>query len=117
VKFTPRRNQVTGRIVIKRMMSVIVRPDETKHTSKFILVDAVGSEAQEAGIKVGDIVVPESMKNLALDGGVIFRPILDEKTVMGFMTEVSLDELLVQTDNASKFVPFDADDAAKSICG
>ena len=116
MRFIPRRNQAIGRVVIKRMMSFIVRPDETKNTTKFVLIDAVGSEAQAAGIKVGDVVLPEKLGNIVLDGGASFRPLIDEKDIKLFVTDVPLNELMVQTDNGSQFVPFDDKDAAKSLC-
>jgi len=116
VKLVPRQNQAIGRIVIKRILANIVRPDETKNTTKFVLIDAVGSEAQAAGIKVGDVVLPDKLSNILLDGGVSFRPIVDEKDIRAIVTDVTLDELMVQTDNGSKFVTFDADDAAQSLC-
>ena len=116
MKLIPRRNQAIGRIVIKRIMSTIVRPDETKHTTKFVLIDAVGSGALAAGIKVGDVVLPHQLGNIQLDGGVIFRPILNEEDIRAWVTGVTLDELMVQTDNGSHFVPFDDKDAAMSLC-
>ena len=116
MKLIPRHNQAIGRVVVKRILSTIVRPDETKHTTKFVLIDAVGIAAETAGIKVGDIVLPNQMGNISLDGGVSFRPILDEKDIRAIVIDVTLDELVVQTDNARHFVPFSDKDAAKSLC-
>lgn len=116
MKFVPRRNEVIGRIVVKRVLHTIVRPDETKNTTKFLLVDGVGSDAAAAGIKVGDIVLAQKFGNILLDGGVSFRPLVDEKDVRAWVTGVSLDELVVQTDNGSEFVPFQDMSAAKSLC-
>jgi hypothetical protein len=116
VKFVPRHNQAIGRVVIKRMLASIVRPDETKGTTKFVLIDGVGPQAEAAGIKVGDVVLPEKMSQITLDGGFVFRPLIDEKEIMAIVTGVTVDELMVQTDNGSKFVAFDAEDAAKSLC-
>ncbi len=115
MKFVPRRNQAVGRVVTKRLLSFIVRPDETKNTTKFVLIDAVGAGAEAAGIKVGDIVLPGKMGNIMLDGGASFRPIVDEEDIRAFVTDVTLAELVVQTDNASVFVPFDDKDAAKPL--
>ena len=116
MKFVPRHNQAVGRVVIKRMLSTIIRPDETKSTTKFVLIDGVGSEAAAAGIKVGDIVLPEKMGHIFLDGGYCFRPLVDEKEIKVIVTGVPLSEFVVQTDNGSGFVPFDHKDAAKSLC-
>jgi hypothetical protein len=115
VKLIPRRNQAIGRIVVKRIMSFIVRPDETKNTTKFVLIDAVGAVAEAAGIRVGDIVLPGKMGNILLDGGASFRPLLDEEDIRAWATDVNLSDLVVQTDNGSGFVSFDAKDAAQPL--
>ena len=116
MKFVPRHNQAIGRVITKRIMSTIIRPDETRNTTKFVLIDGVGPGAAAAGIKVGDIVLPSVMANISLDGGVSFRPLLDEKDIRAFVTGIPLDEFVVQTDSASHFVPFGDKDAAKSLC-
>lgn len=113
MKFVPRRNQAVGRVVVKRLLSFIVRPDETKNTTKYVLIDAVGTGAEAAGIRVGDIVLPSKMGNIVLDGGVSFRPLLDEEDIRGWATDVTLAELVVQNDSGSEFVSFDNKDAAK----
>ena len=115
MKFVPRRNQAIGRIVVKRILSHIIRPDETKNTTKMVLIDAVGAGAAAAGIKVGDIVLPGKMGNILLDGGASFRPLLDEEDIRAWVTDVSLADLVVQTDNGSGFVAFDAKDAAQPL--
>ena len=115
MKFVPRRNQAIGRIVVKRILSHIIRPDETKNTTKMVLIDAVGAGAAAAGIRVGDIVLPSKMGNILLDGGASFRPLLDEEDIRAWVTDVSLADLVVQTDNGSGFVAFDAKDAAQPL--
>jgi len=115
VKLKPRHNQAIGRVVIKRVLSSIVRPDETKNTTKFVLIDAVGPGAQAAGLKVGDVVLAAKLSSFVLDGGAFFRPILDEKDIMFWATDLALDELLVQTDSGGNYVQFNAKDAAKSF--
>jgi len=115
MKFIPRRNQAIGRIVVKRILTSIVRPDETKNTTKFVLIDAVGEGAFAAGLHVGDVVLASKMGNIQLDGGYSFRPIVDEEDVRAWVTDVSLADLVVQTDNGSGFVAFDAADAAKPL--
>lgn len=113
MKFVPRRNQVIGRVVIRRsLVSTIVLVDESKVT-KFILIDAVGSEAAANGVKVGDVIVPLTINNIMLNNG--FRPVLDEKNIAFFVTDIAPGELMVQTDSGSKYVPLDADDAAQSL--
>lgn len=115
MKFVPRHSSVIGRMAIKKLVTSIVRPNESKDTTKFMLIDAVGPGAEAAGLKVGDVVIPTALGNIVLDGGVSFRPIVEEKDIAAFVTEVSLDELVVQTDNASKYVPFGDPDAAQSL--
>lgn len=117
MKLIPRRSQAIGRVVTQRILSAIVRPDETKNTTKFVLIDAVGADALAAGIKVGDVVLPQKMGNIQLDGGIRFRPILEEEDIRAVVTGLSLNDLVVQTDSGSHFVPFDDKDAAQSICG
>lgn len=102
-------------MVIKRSFTKIIRPDETKNTTKFILIDAVGPGAAATGLKVGDVVVPTAIISLVLDGGASFRPMLDEKNVAAIVTYESLDEFAIQTDNGSEFVSLDHGDAAKSF--
>jgi hypothetical protein len=113
VKFVPRRTQIIGRTVIEKRKSTIIQPNETEIT-KFILVDAVGSEAAAQGIRVGDVVVPKAIGNMVM--GERFRPWLEEVHVGFFLTDVVLEEdLLVQTENGKRFVPFDSPEAAQSL--
>lgn len=114
MKFIPRRSQIIGRMVIKRPSTKIIRPDEKKIT-KFVLVDAIGSEAEASGIRVGDLVVPTALGNIMPEGEGSFRPVLEEKNVAFFVTDTSPDDLLVQTDSGTKYVPFDSEEAAQSF--
>lgn len=102
-------------MVIRRVLQKIIRPDETKNTTKFILVDAVGPEAAAAGIKVGDIVVPTAIISLILDGGASFRPMVEERNVAAVITDAGLDEFAIQNDSGSEFVSIDHQDAAQSF--
>ena len=113
MKLIPRHNQIVGRVVIERPQSSIIRPDATKNTTKIILVDAVGEGAAKSGIKVGDLVVPMKMNHFMLDGGAIFRPLIEEGDAGFFVTEA--EELYVQTDNGQEYVPLDSERAAKSL--
>jgi hypothetical protein len=115
VKLTPRGAQIIGRIVIKRVLSAIVRPDETRETTKFVIVDAVGPKAAAEGIRVGDVVLPHQMSNIKLDGGVYVRPLLNEKDVVAHLRGVNLAGLAVQTDGGTEYVDFDSPKAAASI--
>ncbi len=116
MKFVPRHTQVVGRIVVKkRASSQIVRPDETKGITKFVLIDALGPEAEASGLKVGDIVLPQQISNVVLEGGTSFRPMFDEREIKLLVRELDSSEMMIQTDNAANFVPYDSPDAAKSL--
>jgi hypothetical protein len=114
VKFAPRHSQIVGRMVIKRSDSKIIRTDETKVT-KFVIVDAVGAEAAAAGIKVGDVVVATKLNHMFFDAGMRFRPLIDEKDIACFVTDLQPGELLVQTENGAQYVLFDSPDAAQPL--
>lgn len=114
MKYSPRHSQVIGRLLIKRTLAKIVRPDETSNTTKFILIDAVGPGAAAAGLMVGDIVVPTAMTGIVLDGGAVFRPMLEERNVAAIVTDVLMSEFVVQIDNGSEYVSIDDERAAKS---
>jgi hypothetical protein len=115
VKLVPRGSQVIGRVVVKRVLSAIVRPDETRETTKFVLVDAVGPDAAAKGVKVGDVILPTAMSNIKLDGGVSVRPIVPEAGIAAFLTGVDVAQLAVQTDGATEYVAFGDPRAAQSI--
>lgn len=116
MKLVPRHNQIIGRIVIKRSRTTILRPDETKNISKFVLVDAVGLEAAAAGIKVGDVILPTNIANIFLDGGTNFRPLVEEKNVAAVVRDFDLaGEFIVQSESGARFVGFDHEEAAKSM--
>lgn len=113
MKFIPRNNQFIGRMTIKKSDSTIILTDAPKVT-KYILVDAVGPGAAAAGIKVGDLVVVMRVMNMVLDAGRVFIPWADEKDVGLWVTDVTQDDLLIQTPNGKEFVPFDSDEASPS---
>jgi len=115
VKLIPRSSQVIGRVVIKRRLSSIVRPDETRETTKFVLIDAVGPAAAALGFKVGDVILPTAMANIKFDGGASFRPIVHVDNIAATLTDVGFEELAVQTESGSEYVPFDSPKAAGSI--
>ncbi len=114
MKFVPRNSQIIGRMTIRKSESKIIRVDATKVT-KYILVDAVGPKAAEAGIKVGDLVLVISIRHIVQDAGMVFIPFADEKDVVLFATDVTLNDLLVQTPGGKEFVPFDSLEAAPSF--
>lgn len=115
MKLIPRKNQIIGRVVIKRVFSTIVRVDETKETTKFVLIDAVGPDAAAQGFKVGDIVLPTQMANIKLDGGAFFRPLVNADYVAAHLTDVNVEELGIQTDGGGEYVAFGAPRAAISL--
>lgn len=114
MKFEPRHGQVFGRIVVQPPSSAIVRPDETKDVTKFVLIDAVGPDVKD--LKVGDVIVPTTLFTIKMDNGTVTRPFLDEKDVRFTLRGwTSLDEFHVQTDSAAQYVPFSDPRAAKSF--
>jgi len=116
VKFVARNSQIFGRLVMKRVLSAIVRPDETKNTTKFILVDALGPDAAAKGIKIGDLVVPTSISTIVLDGGALARAFLKEEHAAFILTDMNVrKDFIVQVENASEYVPFDSENAARSL--
>jgi hypothetical protein len=120
MKFVPRHNDVVGRYLLAREPeeSLIVRPgDGTQDTTKFLLIDAVGPEAEMNGLKVGDIVVVDKVWSIKLNGGAIVRAHVPENNCREFADDVPLSTFVVQTDNGKKFVPFDHPEAAKAIGG
>lgn len=120
MKFVPRHNDIVGRYVLKQapVESLILRPgDPSKESTKFILVDAVGPEAEANGIKVGDIVLIDRVATIQLDGGAICRAITKEPDCRMFVDDVDMSWFIVQTDNGKKFVPLDHPEAARPIGG
>ena len=114
MKFIPRKNQIIGRMTIKKSDSKIIRVDQTKVT-KYLLVDAAGPGAVAEGIHVGDLVVVTSIRHIVQDAGMVFVPFSDEKDVALFATDVTLDDLLVQIPSGKEFVPFDSPEAMQSV--
>jgi len=116
MKFEPRRGQAVGRIVVKPTISTIIRPDETKGITKFVLLDAVGPDLAAKGLKVGDVVLPIAINTLYLEGGVSFRPMVEEEKIALIVRDwQSLDEFHVQTESGAQYVPFDDPKAAVSL--
>jgi len=114
MKFAPRGSQIIGRMTIRRSESKIIRIDESKVT-KFVLVDAVGPDAAAKGVKVGDLLIVTTLRQIVLDAGMVYLPMAEEKDIALFVTDVTLDELLIQTASGKDFVSFDSPDAAKSL--
>jgi hypothetical protein len=116
MKFEPRCGQAVGRIVVRLTHSTIVRPDETKGTTKFVLLDAVGPDLEAKGLRAGDVVLPIAINTIIMDGGASFRPLVEEPKIALIVRDwKSLDEFRVQTENGSEYVPFSDPRAAVSI--
>jgi|GEM_PF-2534809 len=115
MNFRPRRDQVVGRIVVRLTDSAIVRPDETKNTTKFLLIDAVGPDLKD-DLKVGDIVMPTAVIGISMEGGASFRPMATDANIALVVRDwTSLDEFKVQNESGSEYVPFGDPRAAKSL--
>ena len=114
MNFEPRRDQAVGRIVVRLTSSAIVRPDETKNTTKFILIDAVGPDVKD--LKVGDIVMPTKVSGISMEGGASFRPMADDENIALVVRDwKSLDEFKIQNESGSEYVPFGDPKAAVSL--
>ncbi len=117
MKLVARHDEVIGRVVIKRVRSAILRLNEFKNTTKFLLVDAVGPDAAEKGIKVGDVVLARTIDHLKFDAGTIVRFIAKEPSIAIVVEDVDLEEFAIQVDNGEEYVAFGDEFAAQSICG
>lgn len=116
MKFEPRYGQAVGRVLIRRPTSSILRPDVTKNMTKFVLLDAVGPDAEAKGLKVGEIVLPLKINTIFLDNGAGMRPLIEEREVAIVVRDwVSLDEFHVQTEGGSEYVPFGDPKAAPPL--
>jgi|HubBroStandDraft_2_1064218.scaffolds.fasta_scaffold02019_9 hypothetical protein len=116
MKFEPRRGQAVGRIVVRPVSSSILRPDETKNLTKFVLIDAVGPDLEAKGVKVGDIVMPTAISGIVMENGASFRPMAEETNIALIIRDwESLDEFRVQNENGTQYVPFSDPRAAKSL--
>jgi hypothetical protein len=73
MKLEPLIGWMIGRIAITKVSSTIVTPDANRGVTKFVLVDAVSPEAEAKGFKPGDLVMPKTMHNIFLKGGLIHR--------------------------------------------
>jgi hypothetical protein len=114
MNFQPRRDQAVGRIVVRLPSSAIVRPDETKNTTKFMLIDAVGPDLKD--LKVGDVVMPTAISGISMEGGASFRPMANDANIALVVRDwTSLDEFRVQNESGSEYVPFGDPRAAKSL--
>jgi len=114
MNFEPRRDQAVGRIVVRLTSSAIVRPDETKGTTKLMLIDAVGPDLKD--LKVGDVVLPTMVSGIVMEGGASFRPMAEDKNIAVIVRDwKSLDEFRVQNESGSEYVPFSDPRAAKSL--
>jgi hypothetical protein len=119
VNYEPRHGQAVGRVVIKAVSAVsatIVRPDESKGTTKLVLLDAVGPDLEEKGLKVGDVVLPSKVSSVVMDGGASFRPVVHEQDILLVVRDwTSLNEFRVQTESGAEYVAFDHPKAAPSL--
>jgi len=114
MNFQPRRDQAVGRVVVRLPSSTIVRPDETKNTTKFLLIDAVGPDLKD--LKVGDVVLPTAISGISMEGGAAFRPMATDAQIALVVRDwKSLDDFLVQNESGSEYVPFGDPRAAKSL--
>lgn len=99
MRLEPLRNWIIGRIAITKVSSAIVLSDVTKNVTKFILIDEVSPEAEQAGFKPGDLVMPEAMSNIFLKGGTLHRVTCPIDKLVCRVSGVSLDEFVGSDGN------------------
>lgn len=107
MKLEPRKGWIVGRVAITKASDVIVAADPNKGVTKFIFVEAVSPEAEEDGISVGDLVMPEAMSNIFLKGGAYHRVTVHMDKVLCKVADVPLSEF-VGTDGK----PFKVEEVA-----
>ena len=103
----PLKNWVIGRIAITRTSTTIVVADVTKNVSKFVLLDEVSPEAEKAGFKRGDLVLPKAMNNVFLKGGTYHRVTFPADEIICRVRDVPLSEFV-----GSDGKPIEAQEAA-----
>ena len=120
MKIIPLPGEIIGRVVIMKTPSKILRPDETRGTTKFVLVDAIGAglegvEINGLLIKPGSIVLPRMIHDIKADGGMKFWPLVKLENIAGVATEVADGDFAIQIDNGTEYVPFGDERAAKPL--
>lgn len=111
MKLVPKRDQMIGRLLITKMESTIVVPDATKGVTKMILIQAVGPDAEAAGYKPGDIVIPNSIRSMFLRAGTQHVVYCEVKDVIFTVEELSPDEV-VDGDGKTAIKSLDPKDAS-----
>lgn len=95
IELEPLKNWVIGRIAITKASETIVISDVSRGVSKFILIDEVSEEAEKAGFKPGQLVLPRAMNNIFLKGGSYHRATCSiDELVCRVRGGVSLDEFV-----------------------
>ena len=94
MKLEPVNGYIIGRIAITKTAGLIVSPDPSKNTSKFVYVESVSSQAEAAGYRPGDLVMPKALGQIFLQGGGYLRVTLPITDVICFVREVSMDEFV-----------------------
>lgn len=117
MKLVARRNEIIGRLIQEKPSSSIVRPDETKGVTKYVLVDSVGPDAAAAGIKIGHVVLSRMIHDIWIDGGFGFRPLVMEPNAAAVWEDARPEDMLIQVNSGKQYVPLDHPEAAKPIAG
>ena len=110
MKIVPKGKQVIGRLAITKVSERIVAPDATKGATKFVLVDAVSDEAAAAGYKVGDLVLPHTLNNIFLRGGLEHRAVFSHEQILAVIEGVDFSDLV--DIYGETFIPSGAEAAA-----
>jgi hypothetical protein len=94
MKLEPVNSYIIGRIAITKTAGLIVSPDPTKNTSKFVFIESVSPEAEAAGFRPGDLVMPRSVGNIFLQAGSYLRVTLPISDVICFVRDASMDDFV-----------------------
>jgi len=104
----PRPRQILGKLLLtKKLESVIVLIDDpTKGVSKFVLVEAAGTDVEKDGIRPGDLVLPRMINNVWFKGGSVHYALVALDDVCVIVRDPDLTQLL---DKEGKPLVFDAE--------
>lgn len=94
MRLEPINKRVIGRIIITRVSSTIIASDPTKNVTKFVLVEAVSPEAEAAGYKPGDIILPRQVESIFLKGGLYHRATCSIDEIVCKVHDVPLNEFV-----------------------
>lgn len=94
MRLEPRKDWVIGRIAITKVSSTLHVPDANRGVTKFVFLEEVSPDAERAGYRIGDLVLPKAMNNIFLKGGTYHRATFSAEDIVCRVHDVPLDELV-----------------------